>query len=38
MKELQLEDDQSYKPKVMHGFAFKHIKKMNGEDVGPTKK
>ena len=27
MKELQLDEEQGYKPKVIRGFAYKHNKK-----------
>jgi hypothetical protein len=35
MKELQIEEDQGYKPKVLHGSAFKHLKKLTGDDSQP---
>ena len=25
MKELQTDEEKGYKPKIVHGFAFKHI-------------
>jgi hypothetical protein len=37
LKELQLEDDPTYKPKVIHGSAFKHLRKIAGEEIMPKK-
>lgn len=36
MKELAI-DEEGYKPKVIHGSAYKHLKKLTGEDILPQK-